>query len=81
MANEDHELFEKIFITGRWDANLTEKINCNCIIIQLGFCYGSIKFQIDFVLRKSSQFAFNTRPFSSFFDRARLFLVVDVSSP
>lgn len=41
----------------------------------------SIKFQIDFVLRKSSQFAFNTRPFSSFFDRARLFLVVDVSSP
>ena len=50
-ANEYSELFDKIFITGRWGANLSEKKNCNCLIIQLGFCYGSIKFQFDFILR------------------------------
>lgn len=67
-VNEDPELFDKIFIIGRWDANLTEKkINCDCLMIQLGFCHGSIKFQVDFILHKSSPFAFNTKPFFLFF--------------
>ena len=35
---------------------LDRKINCNCIIIQLGFCKGSWKFQIDFILRQCSPF-------------------------
>ena len=51
---------------------LDRKINCNCIIIQLGFCKGSWKFQIDFILRQCS-------PFFLFFDRAQLCLVVDVT--
>ena len=67
-VNKDPELFDKIFIIGRWDTNLTEKkINCDCLIIPVGFCYGSIKFQIDFILHKSLPFAFNTKPFFLFF--------------
>ena len=67
-VNKDPELFDKIFIIGQWNANLTEKkINSGCLIIQLGFCYRSIKFQIDFILHASSPFAFNTKLFFLFF--------------
>ena len=39
-ANEYPELFDKIFITGLWDANLTEKKKkkpCNCIMFFFSF--------------------------------------------
>ena len=68
---EDPQSFDKIFIIGQWNANLTEKkkINSGCLIIQLGFCYRSrsIKFQIDYILHASSPFAFNTKLFFLFF--------------
>ena len=72
-ANEDPELFDKIFITGLWNANLTAKNK----IIQLGFYYVSVNFHVDFTLRESSPFAFNTKPLFSFFDRAELFSAID----
>ena len=57
-----------------------QKINCNCIIILLGFCKGSLKFQIDFILPQCSPFALIQSLLFLFFDRAQLFLVVDVIS-
>ena len=60
-ANEYPELFDKIFITGRWDANLTEKKKkktCNCIIF---FSVFSVWF---YFARESSPFAFNPRTYT-----------------
>ena len=74
-ANEDPELFDKLFITGLWNANLTAKNK----IIQLGFYYVSVNFHVDFTLRESSPFAFNIKPLFSFFDRAELFSAIDVT--
>ena len=58
---------------------LDSKINCNCIKILLGFCNGSLKFQIDFILRQCSPFAPIQSLLFLFFDRSQLCLVVDVT--
>lgn len=56
-----------------------KKINCNFIIILLGFCNGSLKFQIDFILHQCSPFALIRSLLFPFFDCAQIFLVVDVT--
>ena len=58
---------------------LDRKINCNYTIILLGFCNGSLKFQIDFILRQCSPFSLIQSLVFLFFDRSQLCLVVEVT--